>query len=466
MTTYSMLSEIDAEGRFWLPSQPESEVRGRLNFTPGQRIVLELSEQLEGCRQTGRKLPIVLGMLIGGTPLTLLDSFITGAHCGAGGSGSCEVTVNHALIGEASELAGQQAFGSCRFGLTCLENWAGLSPIKTTTSGKKRRTYHAVFRFPEAPEIAIDELGLEVRLESEFWQQDVSLDHVQWDHRCFVKLSSARPRTLHDLDLLAFDCQNLLSLLVGQPVAMKELCLDPVACDEPRDSVDRELHSLFVQRVKNPRENVYLPEMLLPRPGLGAAFPALLRRWLLRGKRLRTARNIYFNTVYANDLPPEFRFLSLMRVVETYHRCAGRGTYLPKAQYEVLREKMETGLPQEITGDLRQSFLSRIKYANEYSLRKRLDLLVRQLPADLKKRLTNMAGNFVNRLVDTRNYFTHYDHELEDKAYRGIDLHWAAERLRIFLGVVFLLDAGVDPDILLEAIENCWDVKAVLDVEL
>jgi hypothetical protein len=49
---------------------------------------------------------------------------------------------------------------------------------------------------------------------------------------------------------------------------------------------------------------------------------------------------------------------------------------------------------------------------------------------------------FKNKIVDTRNYMTHYDISLEDKASRGNDLWELVKKLEILVEVCLLSETG------------------------
>ena len=78
----------------------------------------------------------------------------------------------------------------------------------------------------------------------------------------------------------------------------------------------------------------------------------------------------------------------------------------------------------------------RLKFANEIVLRKRIKTLIepfKGLFGNKEKR-----KKLINRIVDTRNYLTHYDPELESRAAKGWDLQVLCQKVEVLFQLHFL----------------------------
>ena len=117
----------------------------------------------------------------------------------------------------------------------------------------------------------------------------------------------------------------------------------------------------------------------------------------------------------------------------------------PKAQ-------IIAAIPSTVASDHRDSLKSRIRYGNEYSLRKRLTKAVESLPPEAIECVCKSIGEFVSGLVETRNYLTHYTDELRGNALRGADLFWASERLAMLLRILLLREFGIDMALIVERV--------------
>ena len=120
-------------------------------------------------------------------------------------------------------------------------------------------------------------------------------------------------------------------------------------------------------------------------------------------------------------------------------------------------------IPACIESDHRQSLKSRLRYGNEFSLRKRLHALFDRIPNDVAARIAGNVPRFVSKVVNTRNYFTHYDHASEASALAPTDAYVAAERLRVLVVANLLHDLGIGEDKLLTVLERSREFQHWMD---
>ena len=181
----------------------------------------------------------------------------------------------------------------------------------------------------------------------------------------------------------------------------------------------------------------------------------MVRRWFNQNDQFKRAANLLYAPNVLESAPVNIRFLAAVWAIEAYSRSRGEATYMDPGQYDQLVAKLIESIPPELQPDHRQSLANRLRYGNEYSLRKRISELVSRLPQELQCRLT--GGNekkFVTGIVDTRNYYTHHDHSLQEKAIAPAAAHYATERLQILLIANILLDLGIGESKLVEAMNK------------
>jgi hypothetical protein len=104
-------------------------------------------------------------------------------------------------------------------------------------------------------------------------------------------------------------------------------------------------------------------------------------------------------------------------------------------------------IPKETDDRLRQSIVTRLRYANGFSQRQRFNGLFREYTAGLETLVTNPI-DYVDLIVDHRNEFTHFDPDQ-----RTTPLKVAPERvliynflLRMLLEACFLESMGFTKD--------------------
>lgn len=200
-----------------------------------------------------------------------------------------------------------------------------------------------------------------------------------------------------------------------------------------------------------------------------------------RDEELKPVLNEFFAEHYSPSAFVEDRFMAIIRAIEAFHRrTCETDSYVEKKVWKkdycpALYKQVEHAVKEvPLSGSLRESFLaslkSRVEYAYQYSLRKRLDnLFDSEYGEDFltlfagkrgKERLKNameeaetaeeqetkrkqwikeQRGDFVYATVKARNWFTHFDEDDKPEALiGGPGLEWLNRKLRLFMAALLL----------------------------
>jgi len=178
-------------------------------------------------------------------------------------------------------------------------------------------------------------------------------------------------------------------------------------------------------------------------------FETMIKKWFEKSELLDPVYDLYFGTLYNSSMYVQHEFLSLAQAIETYHRRVYGGKYLDAEPYEPVRQSLVEGIPGDIDSDFRESLKSKIKYGNEFSLRKRLKEILDDHSV-LAESLIGNSGMFIEDVTNTRNYLTHYTEELNPKAKKGCALYVLGQKLKFLIEICLLSELGVS----LETIKN------------
>jgi hypothetical protein len=206
--------------------------------------------------------------------------------------------------------------------------------------------------------------------------------------------------------------------------------------------------------------------MLLPYSLIKEDFPQIVAKWFARSEQAVLAANVFFGSQLLESPALDVRFLAATKAAESYHRTLGTGAYMKQEEYDAAIAQFASHMPAAIQDEHRQSLRNRLKYGNEYSLRKRLADMLNRIPHNARERISCDASKFVARVVDTRNYFTHYDHASKQEALDGKDALVAAERLRILVVANLLHDLGIKDETLLSVLERSAEFRHWLSQDL
>ena len=164
------------------------------------------------------------------------------------------------------------------------------------------------------------------------------------------------------------------------------------------------------------------------------------------------------STFYGNQYA-ESEFLTLCQAVESYHRDIQGGQYIAQSTYDKDVYPVLVGvIPTTLESSFKASLQTRLKYANEFSLRKRLTLLIQQHSYILDKRIKTTDG-LASQIADARNYLTHYT--TEEKPPHPYPLNFYSTVLRSILTVSILAQMGFSSRKIVELSERCEQLDAI-----
>lgn len=98
-------------------------------------------------------------------------------------------------------------------------------------------------------------------------------------------------------------------------------------------------------------------------------------------------------------------------------------------------------IPDWVRSDFRESLKSKLKYGNEFSLRKRLKEIFSKYQEILNEFIENKNA-FIEKVVNTRNYQTHHDEDLRKRAAKGEGLYRLTQKLKKLLEICLLIELG------------------------
>ena len=143
-----------------------------------------------------------------------------------------------------------------------------------------------------------------------------------------------------------------------------------------------------------------------------AASSAIIQRWYVARPKVRTLSNMFIEGWIRPTSIIEYRFISLLQGLESYHRQAfsSQDKYLTNDEYEAIRIQITAAIPKAIDPDLKTSLETRLKFGNEHSLRRRLKMLLRHhasATSTLMKAFGQKTDIWIEKVVGLRNELTH-----------------------------------------------------------
>jgi len=333
------------------------------------------------------------------------------------------------------------AFCSASVDLPGIAEWLGVTGLSIERPFDNDRL-SLTYELPSDITVVLtDDLSLAFRF---WWRAPFSSSKrlvAQVEQGVRLKVTSAQGAGYHDLYSTLTRLSNFFTLVLNHLLSFREVTVesDEFLIETPDSSLRQPIVSTAgsYERATTSRE-LHTHEMLFRFSDIESNFATMIRTWYERYELLKPALNIYFSLERRETVYMEQRFLSLVQALEALHRRTN----------PIGASSTHTTRLEEILGaapEAHREWLKReLAYSHEPSLRRRL--------TDLLKPFRAIFGNerernrFVSRVVDTRNYLTHYDEASRRKAVEPSKLWPYMYLLRLLFVLRCLTEIGFDAD--------------------
>jgi ApeA N-terminal domain 1 len=438
-TDHAVTEALSLFGDWFLPTSPERRLAGQLSYDP-PRIELLVNgtfrPDVPDVVLVGSDYPIVHGFTHEGEAITLIHS-----RCIERRSGNASVQVDservlaqYLLIGTyANENSTYPAFA---FRVPGLQVWlsrkiiqqsvevenepSAVTHVYRVLDRKEKSVYVPSIRstlswFVGYTSIVNPFLSIAVNTAGRFVVRPDSARHLDWYLGQYRKITT------------------LLSIISGGPLFAD--CMSAFLDPTPRNTCSLVFSTPGERYWERPRPK----DFYVSCSELGIEFSEILRRWFTAYDRIDTVSRLAASVLTSQNLWPHFEFLSLMHVLEGFHRSLYPGLYMPGDAYENIKQSLYAAIPPDISSSHRSALRSRIAYGNEISLRRRLNDLAKNLSLIVRMRIFgNEDGSVPGQWVDTRNFYSHWDPNSKSNLLENNELIHANVRMRHFLRALYL----------------------------
>jgi hypothetical protein len=409
------MKSFEQRGVWWTPADPRRQRVGTLHFDPLDGATLKLIvpaekpdlfpelesyELLFGLTTDGKAITLVrchdrssTGTL-GKTPRPLeifANEVIVGSHC----------TVSDPLL--------SSVFATYRH----LNEWYGRSGM-SVDSAVKPPDWAA--RYSSADPVIVHDdgrfrLSIRSRMSGSFGRH-----RARMRERIRIEIEAVTPTPLSEFRQLVHACGDFLSIACFALSNTRTMILEFPATDTtPKHSASFHAVPIYKNRASRAWQGAH---MLFHYSDIEDRAQAIFGAWLSQREKLHAARALYFAGVYGGGFV-ETKLLALTQAAEAFHRrFHPPGVFMDPARFqaEVLKP-LKAAIPACVDSSFRQSLRDRLKFANEHSLRRRMNDLVDE-HAEALKALVESPKDWVSPIVDHRNEFTHFPTEIEPNAER------------------------------------------------
>ena len=440
--TMRLAKPIVKPGFFWLPEDTENRVPGILHISESGKVTLEifcLSDPMKDVigksrlgdplyRSEDWNLDRIVGV-IGNESITLDGIYIENAPLLIDdGVSTSTILADRAFLGVEYEKEEKVVFSELRFSVDGLDEWLLTSGLRVGYNPKDG-SIHSIDSIPFK--------GIALNLPDE-----IELKSIFEADKTYMSLISNTLRPIEYFLDLVFKLHNFLSFAIDKTISIDSIIgysseITQEIGEGKKGEIPIKIYYQSIPYTEEKSKN-YWPDMLFSYQEIADEFEEILTKWIENYDVYEPAFNLYFASVFSGQKYLEWKFLSLAQGIETLHRRSSQEMKMPEEEFRKIKENVLAVTPNEKQGWLE----ARLKYANELSLRNR----IKQMMQPFKDLFGNgrERDSFISKVVDTRNYLTHYDSGLEAKAASRESLWALCMKLEVLFQLHFLRLIGMN----------------------
>lgn len=430
-----MRERFEHQGLWWLPDKPDDRIPGTLKFDPIDGAILNLMGSLKDLEDfTNVVRPaLILGLLSNGKAVTLRDCLDAGSTISFPGIPMSSFYVEMVFIGSHFEDSKDVEFEKLSVEYLHLDEWASISGFVLKIPDD-HATHPIVIEYkrPNPVTVSIGESKVSLKFRGGLRASNPLVKEARIEQNAYFSIEPPQKTPLNDLLKSVYHLQHFLSLGISKPVHPVAMWGETLSGEKRR--VDIYFRSLGRTGFA---DKIHPAKMLFTYHDLLENFEQFLNNWLRKTDVLEPVYSLHFGIMYNPEMYLHQKFLSVIQALEAYHRRAIGNLEVPKEEHERRIEELLSVAPNNHRSWLEQ----KLKYSNEPSLRKRLKEIFSRQPEGTHS-VDGSMNSFIQKVVTTRNYLTHYDKSLKNQAAGGEELHRIVQKLKSLLETCFLHEIG------------------------
>lgn len=403
---------FEYRGQWWEPGKSRKKFPGTLKRGPNG-IILTLEKykpQTDDLdfRRPLKKSDIILGNTIDDKKITLYGCREIGVSTHNHKIQSINCQISSVLIGHHFRNANQINFKKVLFSFTFLDEWLNFFNFKVNLSKYNLKlTYYNPKKIP----IKIDEkTRLTILWHPTYPGRSQYQKEVKITQQAFIQLEFSRNASLSEIRKTIQKLQDLLVFCTNEKVFSKDI---DAYLNKGRDSI-----AIIHDNSDMISEKEHPSHLMVPFDAIYPIRKKVIIKWLRFYGKIEPLLQLYLGNFYNKNNYLNYQFLGLIQCVEGYHRSKHKNKgYVSKSKYDLrILPQLISAIPANLDDDFKASLKSKASYGYEYSLRRRIKELLESLPADICAKFIRNNGEFIGKLVDTRNYLVHQDESSKKKA--------------------------------------------------
>lgn len=455
-----MLEKLEIKGYWWLPGS-NNQVSGIL-FYDSDEIRLELLGTLKELSSTNKDLnqhETIIGFTERGEKITLISCNSSNFSMNFSGYSTESYSVTSFIVGGHFDSIENTSFHSVSFYPTYLTTWLEKGPFKVFhDSNSDKQETEIKYVAPEVISISVPSINATIEDTYKSNLNGNPNEYISWNFKSGIKITPDCIKSFNWFEEKLFSLNNLLTLLFGMPIYYENIIFfgDEKHFGDTEKTKRDEYYWFFNQSNFKIKEKIRKTDFMIPYSEISESFPNIVNLWFDKEGNLKTVYELYISDFYKDIIYIDTSFLNVVQTLETYHRRTHNGKIYDEDVFEKYRNEVIEFVIENLPQELHSKFTS--KYGNEYSLNQRLKEIVSELSLETINTLfmsKTKSKKFIQQIVDTRNYLTHFDEDGKKNLLTSIDeKYYAIIRLRALNTILLFKELGIDEDMILKKVRE------------
>lgn len=444
-----MSTPSEYSGSWWLPENPENRIHGKLSYDLEKGTTLSLDGAFTEYPDNGNFYEIILGDSFG-EEITLSNCLLKDFQESIVSNSnkrykSSEFVITVFYVGCHFTKKEDIKFSQLSVKFSQLEEWLGkrLFKFERRKNEEGLREHILKLTMPNAKKIDLDKLKISIGYGFS--------THMAWLKPKFeatvgVSIEVDDKMHIDNFYKIVYHIRNFLSLSTGNPISI----LSITGRNENIDKYKR--IQMFYRKEPAGEELFSQPFFPIQYKSISEHLESYLQNWFDIVENVKPTYDLFFGTIYNPHLYLNHTFLSLAQALESYLNRTSDSEIMPTESFEDVKNHM-LEIIGEIPEEYKQQFEPKVKSGmNRKSFRKKLKEMFKEEYSNLFVSFIDKKDEFIGKVVDTRNYYTHYSPELEVRAVKREDLPILSQNLRFILIVILLKEIGFNDKLIRHAL--------------
>lgn len=442
-----MSERREYSGYWYLPNQEDNRLYGTLRV--GDKIELDVNGVFENLEEHLKlyNTPVINGFTTCGKKITLLNNTQLNSLLNIPGIPVQCYSSRYMIIGNNYNSINDFMLSSISCNYTNLNEWVKeLSFIRKYKDIKDpSKEIDIEYKRPQGYRYELNDYTLKIDF---LLRHKCSMHEINMKQDVIVTFDNLLDNNLEfDLNFIN-DFSDFLTLCTGERI----IYYDIKGKDKNGEKVEIKISMDdydFNKKIRN-------KGMLIPFSLIKENFQSCLENWNNKKEKLSPVIS-YVVDSYKNVFFEPLSFIKVVQAMETFSRRMRTNC---KIDQEDHKKKIDYIIDHIEKDEYKKWLNEKLKYSNEPSLSSRLKEIFKEV--DFIVHLSSkQRKNIVKKIVDTRNYYTHFDESKKDLTMSIDEMYYISKYMLIILRVLIMKEFGIDETFINKKLEEIDDITII-----